>query len=100
MQDTRVYAGWESPHQVQGQKIWQHRCSLTDKDADHFKQHISAAGLPYIPDDVNKGGRRDPFPVRVKRLLKRSPGMILRILYSRLFKKDLPEAQIYDGVRD
>lgn len=47
--DGIVYAGWPSPHQTPGQKVWLHRCTLRKHDQTHFSNHILRAGAPYLP---------------------------------------------------
>lgn len=98
MLDTMVYAGWSSPRQVHGQKIWQHRRALLQEDFDHFKRHISVPGPAYIP--VNSSmTKKDSLPVKMQRLLKKSPVKIFMLIYSKLFRTTV-KGKIYDGVRD
>jgi hypothetical protein len=99
MLDTMIYAGWLSPHQVHGQKIWQHRRTLLQEDLDHFKKHISTPGLAYVPNGSLMDIKKDNMSIRIRRLLKKSPAEIFTLIHSRLTKKTI-ETKIYDGVRD
>lgn len=98
MFDTMVYAGWESPRQVWGQKLWVHRKNILSEDIEYFKAHISTPGLPYFPHILPKVSP-DPMPVRILKVLRKPPKEIVRKIAARLSKKE-PERPIYDGVRD
>jgi hypothetical protein len=37
-----VYAGWQSPTQIVGQKVWVHRRGLSEKSASFLAAHISS----------------------------------------------------------
>jgi hypothetical protein len=94
MLDAMIYAGWLSPHQVRGQKIWVHRRALSQEDLDHFKQHISVPGPTYIPTN-----KKNNLLVRTRQLLKKTPLEIFFLLHSKLFRK-MSKTKIYDGIRD
>jgi len=98
--DTMIYAGWDSPRQVHGQKVWQHRRRLLQEDIDHFIQHISIPGPQYFPVH-SIDNRKSNFLLRMQRILKRPPKEIRLLISARLFNKgETAKNQIYDGVRD
>lgn len=99
MLDTMVYAGWLSPHQVHGQKIWQHRSTLLQEDLDHFKKHISTPGPTYVPVNSLINRKRDNLLVRIYRFFKKPPIEILMQIRARLTNTKI-ENKIYDGVKD
>jgi hypothetical protein len=92
MLDAMIYAGWSSPRQVRGQKIWVHRRALLADDMEHFKRHVSLPGEPYIPADPSSQKRT--LLARARQALKKP---ILALLRSK-FSGSKPK--IYDGVRD
>jgi len=47
--DGTVYAGWLSPAQVPGQKLWAHRRRLSAADMSHYVAHVSTGGVPHVP---------------------------------------------------
>jgi hypothetical protein len=47
--DGIVYLGWQAPNRVAGQKIWVHRRTMHPEDLQHFAEHISKDGAPFIP---------------------------------------------------
>ena len=96
--DAMTYAGWTSPHQVPGQKIWVHRRAILQADIEHFKKHISILGPSYVPINSSTN-KRESLLTRIRRLKKKSPMEILTIIYSKLFRK-LSKTKIYDGIRD
>ena len=94
MCDTMIYAGWESPRQVDGQKIWVHRRNLLPADQAHFQNHITLPAAPHMPGTPPK-----TFTEKLHALMKKTPKEILSLLLTKLkHKKD--KNQIYDGVRD
>lgn len=97
MLDTMIYAGWESPQQVEGQKVWQHRRTLRQDDIEHFKKHISTPGTSYLPGIPPKPKRVNM--IRVSRVFSKSPSELMQSIRRR-FSKKTPEREIYDGVRD
>jgi len=48
--DSSIYLGELSPDQIPGQKIWVHRRSILEKDADHLANHIIEKGPIYKPN--------------------------------------------------
>jgi len=98
MLDAMTYAGWTSPRQVPGQKIWVHRRAISQEDIDHFKQHISNPGSVYIP--INSLlNQKESLQIRLQRLLKKHPVEIFKLIRSRLLSTSAKK-EIYDGVRD
>jgi hypothetical protein len=75
---TVVYAGWESPHQVHGQKIWQHRRNLFQDNIKYFAKYRLSPGDPYIPRDPIQG-QRVPFLKRIRKLVQKSLTTLRRI---------------------
>lgn len=94
MLDTMVYAGWESPRQVWGQKVWQHRRGLCQEDIEHFVKHISTPGEPYFPQIPQKV-KKETLIAKARRFVKN----ILKIIFSKI-KAHPEDIRIYDGVRD
>jgi hypothetical protein len=98
MLDTMIYAGWESPCQVHGQRIWQHRRTLLPEDIEHFKKHISISGTPYFPG-IPPEPKKEKIMTKVQGIFNKSPKELVNIILRRL-KKRTSERAIYDGVRD
>jgi len=92
-----IYAGWLSPRQVQGQKVWQHRRALCQEDMEHFKEHISTSGIPYFPGFPPNPKRK--YLKKVRRIISKSPSELMEIIHRR-FSKKTSERKIYDGVKD
>jgi hypothetical protein len=44
-----TYAGWLSPRQIAGQKVWAHRRNLVPEDASFFAQYLAGPGPSYFP---------------------------------------------------
>ena len=87
--DAQIYQGWESAHQVPGQKIWVHRRKLDPQDAAVFAAHIVDPGDPFIP------------PVRAP-LKPRGLGARLQRMAEKFrcsLKKRTGQNAAYDGVR-
>ncbi|MFH2101998.1 MAG: hypothetical protein ABIJ39_01400 [Chloroflexota bacterium] len=98
MLDTMIYAGWESPQQVHGQKVWQHRRNLRQEDIEHFKRHISTPGTSYLPGIPPKP-KMENIMTRARRILNKSPRELMQSIQRR-FSNKAPEREIYDGIRD
>lgn len=99
MLDTMIYAGWESPQQVNGQKIWQHRLTLRTEDIYHFAKHVSKPGSPYFPSIPNKP-KKENVVTKLRRISRKSPRELMQSIKSRFSKKKTSKNEIYDGVRD
>ena len=99
MFDTSIYAGWKSPEQVHGQKIWQHRCALRKEDLEYFQQHISKAGPPYLPAIPSAPVEKKPALKDLYKKFRSLPGKILRGKSTQV-QKEPAEQSFYDGVRD
>ena len=52
-----TYAGWRSPRQIAGQKVWAHRQSLMPEDAAYFAQYLAGPGPSYFPQMPRDGLR-------------------------------------------
>lgn len=50
-----TYAGWQSPCQIPGQKVWVHRRRLLPEDAAYFAQYIGGPGPTYLPQPPRNG---------------------------------------------
>jgi len=122
--DGLVYAGWTSPRQVPGQKIWVHRGSMRPHDHEHFVRHLASRGAPLLPSDpaVVVGGPpqapMDPWADRgllqigaallrdvicEPGKLLRAPRFLYRVCRHKLtgrWPEEKPRARIYDGVAD
>jgi hypothetical protein len=89
--DGQIYAGWQSPSQVFGQKIWIHRQRMQSEDMQYFIQHIKKSGHVYIP-------KSPPEPKDPSLLMK------LRLKVANMRgRSPLEESAgkiIYNGVRD
>ena len=99
MLDTMIYAGWKSPQQVRGQKIWQHRRNLHEEDFKHYIKHISTPGTPYFPS-IPKKTMNETFLTRIRRISRKSPREIIKSIQRHISKKKTLKKEIYDGVRD
>jgi hypothetical protein len=97
LSDGLVYAGWESPRQAPGQKVWVHRRALAEADRAHFSAYASGgvAGEPHMP-------AAPEAPVEARPSLRYRVG---REVY-RLLGRSPADAAVagrtvpYDGVRD
>jgi hypothetical protein len=88
--DGQIYAGWKSPDQVFGQKIWVHRRGLLPSDLNKYVAHISQDGPPYHPLDPAKNR---PFWYPLKKWYRSVRRWIIRL-------RSGGGPEIYDGVRD
>ena len=89
--DFLTYSAYESPCQAHAQKVWHHRRRMLPEDQEHFAQHLSGGGAPYMPK---------PLPSPTK------PSLVMRLriqiarLRGRAPRSDRAGKSIYDGVRD
>lgn len=92
LSDGIVYAGWLSPRQTPGQKVWAHRRTLRKHDQTHFSNYISRAGAPYLPEcsRVNV----------LSQLRSRIPRIVITVVRWCLCMPRTDKAQISDGIRD
>ncbi|MBN2547918.1 MAG: hypothetical protein JXB15_02075 [Anaerolineales bacterium] len=89
--DGQIYAGWKSPNQVHGQKIWVHRRTLLRNDLEHYAAHISQPGAPYLPQDPASSS---PWRYRLKKFYR-----TIRQWIARVNTRNAPPT-IYDGIRE
>jgi hypothetical protein len=101
MLDTMIYAGWLSPLQVQGQKVWQHRRALCQEDMEHFKEHISTPGIPYLPG-IPFNLKKENILKKVRRIIRKSPSELMQSIKRHYFpsKMNKKQEEINIGVKD
>jgi hypothetical protein len=104
MVDTMIYAGWLSPAQVHGQKVWQHRRALCQEDMERFKEHISTPGAPYLPGIPSNQQKENPLK-KVRRIIRtmisKSPFELMQRIHKQfLYKTNKKAEDIYDGIKD
>jgi len=99
MLDAMIYAGWLSPRQVQGQKVWQHRRALCQEDMEHFKEHISMPGIPYFPSPpIHK---KENILKKVRRNISKSPSELLQSIQRHISGKiNKKPKEINEGLKD
>jgi len=94
--DGHVYAGWLSPRQTPGQKIWNHRRALLPEDVAYYTACLGRGGAPHQPRDLPRTLRlRAKLRAKLWRLRVRT-GDVVRAATGRPRLAGRP----YDGVRD
>ncbi len=82
-----MYAAWDSPMRVSGQRIWAHRRSLMSEDIQLIKAFLSFGVKGYLPLD----------PKRHRSILY-GPFIALKSFVA-LIKSKIANGGMHDGVR-
>jgi hypothetical protein len=97
--DGRIYAGWPTPHEVPGQKLWLHRQVMVPRSS--WPRLLSDL-TPVAPIDFRAIVRPRPAvpPPTLWSVLRRYFDGARRRIGARVAKFQKPDEEVYDGIRE
>jgi hypothetical protein len=90
--DGQIYAGWISPDQVPGQRVWVHRRRMRREDMERLASAAQTGGSPFRPQAPPRAGV-------ARRIWKAVFGPIERTLRRVVRGESILDRRPYDGFR-